>query len=55
MFVVLYTILFIISCGSLLIDNFSNPSTVHESIAGILLMVAGFAIIVIGYSALPSQ
>jgi hypothetical protein len=42
------------SCGTLMIDSFSDPAIVHESIVGILIIFAGLLIIFVGYSAMPS-
>ncbi|CAD8067448.1 unnamed protein product [Paramecium sonneborni] len=47
--------MFIIFCGTLMIDNFVDSHIIHESIVGLLIIFAGFLIIIVGYSALPSQ
>ncbi|CAK93328.1 unnamed protein product (macronuclear) [Paramecium tetraurelia] len=47
--------MFVIFCGTLMIDSFVDPHIVHESIVGLLIIFAGFLIIIVGYSAMPSQ
>lgn len=37
-----------------MIDSFVDPHILHESIVGLLIIFAGFLIIIVGYSAMPS-
>jgi hypothetical protein len=38
-----------------MIDSFSNSPTIHESIVGLLIIFAGILVIIVGYSAMPSE